>query len=72
MTFAQRRNRLTTLFSESIPVVKRRMTVLKGCKIYCVNEMKYDRHNTLGKRKKDWVVCGQYCAIFSYRVSAEQ
>jgi hypothetical protein len=28
MTFAQRRNRLTTYFSESIPVVKRRMTVL--------------------------------------------
>ena len=29
MTFAQRRNRLTTHFSECIPVVKRRMTVLK-------------------------------------------
>jgi len=28
MTFAQRRNRLTTHFSERIPVVKRRMTVL--------------------------------------------
>jgi len=27
MTFAQRRNRLTTHFSERIPVVKRRMTV---------------------------------------------
>jgi len=27
MTFAQRRNRLTTHFSEGIPVVKRRMTV---------------------------------------------
>jgi len=26
MTFAQRRNRLTTDFSERIPVVKRRMT----------------------------------------------
>jgi len=26
MTFAQRRNRLTTHFSERIPVVKRRMT----------------------------------------------
>ena len=29
MVFAQRRNRLTTYFSERIPVVKRRMTVLK-------------------------------------------
>jgi len=27
MTFAQRRNRLTTHFSERIPVVTRRMTV---------------------------------------------
>jgi len=27
MTFAQRRNRLTTHFSESIPVVKRHLTV---------------------------------------------
>jgi len=27
MTFVQRRNRLTTHFSERIPVVKRRMTV---------------------------------------------
>jgi len=27
MTFAQRRNRLTTHFSESIPVVKRRISV---------------------------------------------
>ena len=27
MTFAQRRNRLTTHFSEPIPIVKRRMTV---------------------------------------------
>jgi len=27
MTFAQRRNRLTTDFSERIPVVKQRMTV---------------------------------------------
>ena len=27
MTFAQRRNRLTTHFSDRIPVVKRRMTV---------------------------------------------
>jgi hypothetical protein len=51
MTFAQRRYRLTTHFSESIPVVKRRMTVLKGCTIYCVNKMKYDRQNILGKRK---------------------
>jgi len=30
MTFAQRRNRLTTHFSERIPVVKRRVTVM-GC-----------------------------------------
>jgi len=29
MTFAQRRNRLTTHFSERIPVVKRCMTVLR-------------------------------------------
>ena len=29
MTFAQRRNRLTTHFSERIPVVKRRISVLK-------------------------------------------
>jgi len=28
MTFAQRRNRLTTQFSERIPVVKRRISVL--------------------------------------------
>jgi len=28
MTFAQRRNRLTTHFSERIPVVKRRVSVL--------------------------------------------
>jgi len=28
MTFAQRRNRLTTHFSERIPVVKRRMAVV--------------------------------------------
>jgi len=28
MTFAQRRNRLTTHFSERIPVVKRRMSVI--------------------------------------------
>jgi len=27
MTFAQQRNRLTTHFSEHIPVVKRRMTI---------------------------------------------
>jgi len=27
MTFAQRRNRLTTHFSECIPIVKRRVTV---------------------------------------------
>ena len=30
-TFAQRRNRLTTRFSERIPVYKRRMTVLCPC-----------------------------------------
>jgi hypothetical protein len=30
MTFAQRRNRLTTRFSERIPVVKRHMTTLPG------------------------------------------
>jgi hypothetical protein len=29
MTFAQRRNRLTTHFSERIPVVKRRISVIK-------------------------------------------
>jgi len=28
MTFAQRRNRLTTHFSERIPVVKRRISVV--------------------------------------------
>jgi len=28
MTFAQRRNRLTTHFSERIPVVKRRISVI--------------------------------------------
>ena len=31
MTFAQRRNRITTNFSESIPVVKRRISVLVLC-----------------------------------------
>jgi len=51
MTFA-RQNRLTTHFSEIIPVVKRRMTVLKSCTIYGINEMKYDQHNILGKRTK--------------------
>jgi hypothetical protein len=30
MTFARRRNRLTTLFSERIPVIKRRMTVYRS------------------------------------------
>jgi len=38
MTFAQRRNRLTTHFSERIPVVKRRMTVFPwfwGRIIFC-------------------------------------
>jgi hypothetical protein len=35
MTFAQRRNRLTTLFSERIDVVKRRMTVLNAHVRYC-------------------------------------
>ena len=30
MTFAQRRNRLTTHFSERIPVVKRRMAVFSN------------------------------------------
>jgi len=30
MTFAQRRNRLTTHFSERIPVVKRRISVFNG------------------------------------------
>jgi len=29
MTFAQRRNRLTTHFSERIPVFKRRISVIK-------------------------------------------
>jgi len=28
MTFTQRRNRLTTHFSENTPVIKRRMTVM--------------------------------------------
>jgi len=28
MTFAQQQNRLTTHFSERIPIIKRRMTVL--------------------------------------------
>ena len=32
MTFAQRRNRLTTHFSERIPVVKRRMAVISSTK----------------------------------------
>jgi len=35
MTFAQRRNCLTTHFSERIPVVKRRMTVLKPTTEHC-------------------------------------
>ena len=35
MTFAQRRNRITTHFSERIPVVKRRMTVYpQGCSAF--------------------------------------
>ena len=46
MTFAQRRNRLTKHFSESIPIVKRRMTVetkehtvacTEGCTMYLTN-----------------------------------
>jgi len=36
MTFAQRRNRLTTHFSERIPVVKRRMTVVSDAASECV------------------------------------
>ena len=32
MTFAQRRNRLTTQFSECIPIGKRRTTVFRGSK----------------------------------------
>jgi len=32
MTFAQRRNRLTTHFLECIPVVKRRLSVLQAQK----------------------------------------
>jgi len=35
MTFAQRRNRLTTHFSERIPVVKRRMTVYESTTKHC-------------------------------------
>jgi hypothetical protein len=30
VTFAQRRNRFTTHFSECVPVVKRRMTISRG------------------------------------------
>jgi hypothetical protein len=37
MTFAQRRNRLTTHFSERIPVVKRRMTVVAGVAKPCIS-----------------------------------
>ena len=36
MTFAQRRNRLTTHFSGRIPVVKRRMTLFGGNSILYV------------------------------------
>jgi len=39
MTFARRRNRLTTHSSESIPVVKRRMTVLRLSPVYIVPPM---------------------------------
>ena len=36
MTFVQRRNRLRTHFSERIPVVKRRMTVVSDAASECV------------------------------------
>ena len=39
MTFVQRRNRLTTHFSESIPVVKRRICV---CVCVCVYRVFHD------------------------------
>ena len=37
MMFAQRRNRLTTHFSERIPVVKRRMAVVPSVAKSCIS-----------------------------------
>jgi len=43
MTFAQRRNRLTTVFSERIPVVKRRVSVhYLLCPEYCMFQIKHE------------------------------
>jgi len=40
MTFAQRRNRLTTHFSEHIPVVKRRISVFEMQAVWGIFELK--------------------------------
>jgi len=45
MTFAQRRNRLTTHFSERIPVAKRRITVVSYTIYVCVSTL-YDVRTT--------------------------
>jgi len=63
MTFAQRRNRLTTHFSESIPVVKRRISVLFCCKRGHVKAYPYAEQKTR-------TLSATYLLLsFSYQVS---
>jgi len=45
MMFAQRRNHLTTRFSERISVVKRRISVVKYAILFCVSTV-YDVRTT--------------------------
>jgi len=45
MTFAQRRNRLTTHFSERIPVVKRHMSVVPGVAKTCISFISISNFN---------------------------
>ena len=61
MTFAQRRNRLTTHFSERIPVVKRRMTI-----VISNHYMSHNRKTIRGFLQ--WSYCHRYKALLkTYR-----
>ena len=56
MTFAQRRNRVTTHFSERIPVVKRRISVYVFCEAVLFNATKPVVSRMRGSHADIWTV----------------
>jgi hypothetical protein len=66
MTFAQRRNRLTTYFSEHIPVVKRRLSVLnwkQGCPLLCSYGLEHLDLKLPGGLAQGRTLCVQNCTL---------